>query len=203
MDIVFIVCGILGGIGLGMVISRFSEKSRASRLLTQAKIEADQMVKEARISSENLKRDKMLQAKERFLELKSEHEKVILDRDRKISEVEKRLRDKESQLNSELAKNKNASASLEQTKQEYVRRLELLDKRQDDLERAKNQQISQLEVIAGMTANEAKAQLLESLKAKAESEAMAFAKSKFDEAQLTSEQEAKRIIINTIQRIGT
>lgn len=203
MDIVFIVCGILGGIGLGMVISRFSEKSRASRLLTQAKIEADQMVKEARISSENLKRDKMLQAKERFLELKSEHEKVILDRDRKISEVEKRLRDKESQLNSELAKNKNTSASLEQTKQEYVRRLELLDKRQDDLEKAKNQQISQLEVIAGMTANEAKAQLLESLKAKAESEAMAFAQSKFDEAQLTSEQEAKRIIINTIQRIGT
>ena len=203
MDIVYIACGILGGVGLGAVISRLSQNSRASALLNQAKKEADQMVKEAKISSENLKRDKMLQAKERFLELKSEHEKVILERDRKISEVEKRLRDKESQLNSELAKSKNASTSLEQAKQDYARRLELLDKRQDELEKAKNQQIIQLEVIAGMTANEAKAQLLESLKAKAESAAMAFAQSKFDEAQLTAEQDAKRIIINTIQRIGT
>lgn len=203
MDIVYIACGILGGMGLGMVISRLFLKSRASTLLNQAKIEADQMVKEAKISSENIKRDKMLQAKERFLELKSEHEKVILDRDRKISEVEKRLRDKESQLNSELAKNKNTSTSLEQAKQDYARRLELLDKRQDELEKEKNQQIIQLEVIAGMTASEAKAQLLESLRAKAESAAMAFAQSKFDEAQLTAEQEAKRIIINTIQRIGT
>ncbi len=203
MDIVFIAVGILGGIILGLVISRLSEKSRASKVLDRAKSEAGQIIKEAKTNAENMKRDKMLQAKERFLELKTEHEKVILDRDRKISEVEKRLRDKESQLNSDLAKAKQSNSAHEQAKQDYQRRVELLEKRQEDLDKAKNQQINQLEVISGMSASEAKEQLFESLKDKAKNDAMAYTQAKLDEAQLTAEQEAKRIIINTIQRIGT
>ncbi len=203
MDIVFIAVGILGGIILGLVISRLSEKSRASKVLDRAKSEAGQIIKEAKTNAENMKRDKMLQAKERFLELKTEHEKVILDRDRKISEVEKRLRDKESQLNSDLAKVKQSNSAHAQAKQDYQRRVELLEKRQEDLDKAKNQQINQLEVISGMSASEAKEQLFESLKDKAKNDAMAYTQAKLDEAQLTAEKEAKRIIINTIQRIGT
>jgi len=203
MDIVFIAVGILGGIILGLVISRLSEKSRASKVLDRAKSEAGQIIKEAKTNAENMKRDKMLQAKVRFLELKTEHEKVILDRDRKISEVEKRLRDKESQLNSDLAKVKQSNSAHAQAKQDYQRRVELLEKRQEDLDKAKNQQINQLEVISGMSASEAKEQLFESLKDKAKNDAMAYTQAKLDEAQLTAEKEAKRIIINTIQRIGT
>lgn len=201
--IVYITTGVVAGIFLGLFLAKILEKSKATRLLVQAQNKAENILNEARLSAENLKKDKMLQAKEKFLELKSEHEKVIMERDRKISDIEKRLKNKESQLTSELAKTKNTSAILDQKKEDYQRRLEQLGIRQEELEKTRNQQIKQLEVVSGLSAEEAKNQLLESLKDKANADALTYAQSKIEEAQLTAEQEAKKVIINTIQRIGT
>lgn len=93
-----IIIGVAIGLAIGYVIAKIIEKKSASKFLKQAKKQASSILKEANINAEALKKDKILQAKERFLELKTEHEKVILSRDQKISEAEKRTRDKESQI---------------------------------------------------------------------------------------------------------
>ena len=201
--ILMIVGGVVLGLILGYIIAKSLEKSNASKLIKDAKSEADSILKQAKNDGESIKKDKILQAKEKFIELKSEHEKVILSRDKKMAEAEKRTRDKESQVSSELAKAKKSNQSLEDKIKDYDFRLEFLDKKKDELEKAHKSQIKQLEVISGLSAEDAKAQLIESLKSEAKTDAMSYLQDTLEEAKLTAQQEAKKIIINSIQRIGT
>jgi len=198
-----IVGGVVLGIILGYIIAKSLEKNNASKLIKDAKNEANSILKQANSEGESIKKDKMLQAKEKFIELKSEHEKVILSRDKKMAEAEKRTRDKESQISSELAKHKKANQSLEDKIKDYDFRLEFLEKKKDEVEKAHKSQIKQLEVISGLSAEDAKAQLVESLKSEAKTDAMSYLQDTLEEAKLTAQQEAKKIIINSIQRIGT
>ena len=191
------------GLVIGYVIAKSLEKSNASKLIKDAKHEADSIIKQASSEGESIKKDKILQAKEKFIELKSEHEKVILSRDKKMAEAEKRTRDKESQVSSELAKSKKSNQQLEDKIKDYDFRLEFLEKKRDEVEKAHKSQIKQLEVISGLSAEDAKAQLVESLKNEAKTDAMGYIQDTLEEAKLTAQQEAKKIIINTIQRIGT
>ena len=120
-----------------------------------------------------------------------------------MAEAEKRTRDKESQISSELSKNKKLVDQLESAKKDYELRLGLLDKRQEELDKLHKSQVQQLEVISGISAEDAKTQLVESLKSEAKNDVMSYVQDKMEEAKLTAEQDAKKIIINTIQRIGT
>jgi ribonuclease Y len=120
-----------------------------------------------------------------------------------MAEAEKRTRDKESQISSELSKNKKLGDQLESAKKDYELRLGLLDKRQEELDKLHKNQVQQLEVISGISAEDAKTQLVESLKSEAKNDVMSYVQDKMEEAKLTAEQDAKKIIINTIQRIGT
>jgi ribonuclease Y len=197
--IIFIAIVILIGVGLGIFIQR----RKNTKQLDDANAEAKEILNQSRREADRIKSEKMLQAKERFIELKSEHEKVIFEREKKISDVESRLRDKENKLNNDLNRNKNLSHSLEQKNESLQKRLEKLDTKQKELEASHKIQVEKLETISGLSADEAKKELISSLEKKAESEAMAFAQQSLEEAKLTVEQEAKKIIINTIQRIGT
>ena len=188
---------------VGYGIAKILEKNKASHIIKSAKKRATAIAKQAGKDSESLKKDKMLQAKEKFLELKAEHERVILNRDKKISEAEKRTREKESKVTSELAKTKNLNSSLESKKNEYNERLTFLDKRQAELDKIHRRQVEQLEVISSLSADDAKAQLMESIKDEAKTDAMAYIQNSLEEAKLTAQQEAKKVVINTIQRIGT
>ena len=105
-EVIYPVLTGLVGLILGLIIARFSEKSKANKILNATKKEAKALIKEAKVESEVLKEDKILQAKEKFIELKSEHEKVILSRQKKISEIEIRTRDEESQVQSQVDKTK-------------------------------------------------------------------------------------------------
>ncbi len=201
--ILLIVGGIILGLIIGFFIAKTLEKSNASKLIKNAKKEASSIIKEANHEGESIKKDKILQAKEKFIELKSEHEKVILSRDKKMAESEKRTRDKESQISSELSKQKKINAQIEDQIKDYNYRLEHLEKRKAEVEKVHKSQIQQLEVISGLSAEDAKAQLVESLKGEAKNEAMAYLQDTMEEAKLTAEQDAKKIIINTIQRVGT
>lgn len=201
--ILYIVGAVVLGLVIGFVIAKSLEKGKASKLISDAENESKSILKQAKKDAEALKKDKILQAKEKFIELKAEHEKVILSRDKKMAEVEKRIRDKESQVSNELSKAKKSNQSLEDKKKDYDFRLEFLDKKQDEIEKAHKNQIKQLEVISQLSAEEAKEQLVESLKEEAKTDAMAFIQDRVEEAKLTAQQEAKKIIINTIQRIGT
>jgi len=201
--ILMIFGGLVLGLVIGFIIAKSLEKSNASKLINSAQKEAQSILKQAKNDGESIKKDKMLQAKEKFLELKAEHEKVILSRDKKMAESEKRTRDKESQISSELAKNKKANQSLEDKVKDYDFRLEFLEKKKDEVEKAHKSQIRQLEVISGLSAEDAKSELVESLKSEAKTDAMSYIQKSMEEAKLTAQQDAKKIILNTIQRIGT
>jgi len=191
------------GLIVGYVIAKSLEKSNASKLIKTANKEADTIIREAKKEGESIKKDKILQAKEKFIELKAEHEKVILSRDKKMAEAEKRTRDKESQISSELSKNKKLNLQIEDKVKDYDKRMSYLDKRKDELDKLHKSQVQQLEVISGLSAEDAKSQLVESLKGEAKNDAMAYVQDKMEEAKLTAQQEAKKIVINTIQRVGT
>lgn len=188
---------------IGFAIAKTLEKKQASKIIQEAHKESASLLKEAKSDAENVKKDKILQAKEKFLELKAEHEKFILSKEKKMAEAEKRTRDKESQVSSELSKNKKLNQDIETKVKEYEYNLDFLEKKKSEVERLHKSQIEQLEVISGLSADEAKEQLVASLKEEAKSDAMSYIQAKLEEAKLTAQQDAKKVIINTIQRIGT
>ena len=143
---------------------------------------------------QNIKKDKILQAKERFIELKSEHEEVILGRERKVVEVEKRVRDKESQISNELAKAKKINDDFEAKTVEYTSKIEILDKKQVEVEKMHKSQLNQLEVISGLSAEEASNQLIEGLKAEAKTKAMAQIQDTIEEAKLQNSSIMQKLI---------
>lgn len=202
-NIVTIIIAAVAGLIVGFIIAKLLERSNASQVIKSAKKSADSILKAAKSDAETLKKDKILQAKEKFIELKAEHEKVILNRDKKMADAEKRTRDKESQVSNELSKHKKLNSQLEQKQKEYDDRLNFLDKKSSELEKLHRSQIEQLEVISSLSAEDAKAQLLESLKSEAKTDAMAYIQNTMEEAKMTAQQEAKKVVINTIQRIGT
>lgn len=196
MEYMFVIIAGIAGIAVGalfvwLMIKKSVEK-KAAHLLEEAKAEA-----------EVVKKEKMLQAKEKFLQLKEEHEKAILEREKKISDVENRARQKESSLSQRHEEVKRQERDLENTKKSLHTMQEQVTRKKEELEKTHRRQVEQLEVISGLTADQAKAQLVEALKAEAKTEAMAHVKDLVDEAKLTASKEAKRIVIQSIQRVAT
>ena len=197
-----ILIGVAIGLAIGYVIAKIVERKSASKFLKQAKKQATSILKEANFNAEALKKDKMLQAKERFLELKSEHQKLILSRDQKISEAEKRVRDKESQISQQLDKSKKVNLEIEEKIEDYAKKVEYFEKKNTEVDKLHRRQVEQLEVISGLSAEDAKKELNESLKEEAKADAMVFIQETLEEAKFTAQQDAKKIILNTIQRVG-
>ena len=205
METIAIMEAVIGlGLGLiiGLVINKILEKKKGSTIIKTAKRTAANRVKTAHKEADAIKKDKILQAKERFIELKAEHEKVVLAREKKIVDVEKRIRDKESQVSSELDKNRRLNKELTLKEKDYNYKLEFLEKKQVEVEKIHKRQVEQLEVISGISAEDAKSELITSLKDEAKSDAMSYVQDILEEAKLTAEQDARKIILSTIQRVG-
>jgi ribonuclease Y len=196
-----ILVGVVG-IAVGFIIAKMLEKTKANKLLKETDKEAKSILKEAKIEAEAIKKDKILQAKEKFIELKAEHEKVILSREKKMSDVEKRIRDKESRVSSELDKNKKLSQSLEKKTSDLDYKLDFLEKRESEVEKLHKRHVDMLEQISGFSADEAKTELVASLKEEAKADAMSFIQETLEEAKMTAQQEARKVVLNTIQRVG-
>ncbi|MDC0210136.1 ribonuclease Y [Flavobacteriaceae bacterium] len=194
---------VLVGIAIGFIISKILEKSSVSKTLNNAKSEAERIIKSSKIEGENLKKDKIFQAKEKFLELKSEHEKHILNREKDLTEVQKRIKDKESQLSNEIVINKKNNQSLSDKINSLNKKIELSEKKDIQLEKMHKEQIVKLEKISSLSASEAKKELLKSLTEETKTEALELTQNIIEEAKLSARQDAKKIIINTIQRVGT
>lgn len=163
----------------------------------------DEIIQKAEIEAENIRKEKIFQAKEKFLQLKSEHEQYINEKNNQLREAENRLKQKENtvnQQNSELnRKHREADAIRENLKGQ----VELVTKKAEEYERLRTEAIKQIENIAGMTAAEAKNQLMENMKAEARSQAQSYINDVMDDARMNASKEAKRIVINTIQRTAT
>ena len=193
---------LIGGF-LGSFLTKVRDKQNSRSLVNNAKSNANSIIQKAKSEAENLKKDKIIQAKERFLELKSEHEKMILSKDKRIAEAEKRISDKETKLNNQISNNKISLDDLNLKIKDFERRISIVKKKESELDKLHDQKVKQLESISGLKADDAISQLKESLKSQAKNDVMKFIQDKMEEAKLTVEQDAKKIIINTIQRIGS
>lgn len=198
-----VIIGAVVGLLAGYSITILLQKRKGAAALVSAQKEAKSILKEAEKDAQQIKKDKIFQAKEKFLELKAEHEKVILAKDKKMAEAEKRIRDKESQVGSELKKNRVLNEQLEKELKEIEGRVERMDRKEQEIEKMHQNQVKQLEVISGLSADDAKAELVNSLKDQAKTDAMAFIQNAVEEAKMTAQQEARKVVIKTIQRIGT
>ncbi len=174
------------------------------------KNKADKILKEAEAEAQVIKKEKILQAKEKFLQLKSEHEKYIAEKNSKISVIENKQKQRESSLNQrrdELQKKQKdfeiKRKEVDTIKDNLTHQLDLVEKKNTELEKITRQQVEKLETIAGISATEAKEQMMESLKEEAKTEAMSTINDIMEEAKMTATKEAKRIVIQTIQRVGT
>ena len=190
--LIYIIVGV-GGLLLGFLFTNFvikkSVEKKSERLLIEAKEKA-----------EVLKKDKILQAKEKFLQLKSDHEKVIQEKNRNIQKSENRLKQREATFNQKQEEFKRKEREVDSIRSNLNAQLDLLNKRQVDIEKSHKIQVEALEKISGLSATEAKVQLIETLKDEAKTEAMIHINEIMDEARLTANREAKKVVIETIQR---
>lgn len=161
------------------------------------------IIREAEAEAEVIKKDKILQAKEKFLQLKSEHEKEINNRNAKILAVENKLKQKETAVSQKFEELQRKNKEIETIRENLTNQIELVDKKSDELDKMHKQQVDKLESISGMSADEAKELLMESLKNEARTEAMSYINDIMDEAKINANKEAKRIVLNTIQRVST
>ena len=163
----------------------------------------DAIIEKAELEAENIKQQKILQAKEKFLQLKSEHEDYVNSKNKQLADKENALRQKESQLGQLSGELGRKQHELDSAKGQVRSQMEKLERKQEECDKLLAQTNKQLETIAGMTAAEAKNMLVENLKAEARTEAQAYINDTMDDARLNAAKEAKRIVINTIQRTAT
>ena len=195
MEAVSIILGVVGaaaGAGASYVLINKSNNSKAKSIIDNAEKEG-----------ERIKADKLLQAKEKFFQLKTEHEKVISERNQKAQQKENSLNQRENTINQKQNEIKKLEREVEVNREKLNAQLELVKKKESEVEKLHKRQVEQLEAMAGITADKAKEQLVEALKAEAKTNAMEFVQTSIEEAKITATKEAKKIIIQTIQRMST
>ncbi|MDR0660570.1 MAG: ribonuclease Y [Prevotellaceae bacterium] len=161
------------------------------------------MLREVEFEAENLKKEKILQAKEKFLHMKSEFDKEVAERNSKLSQAENRIKQKESTLNQQTGELQRKQKEVDAIKENLTNQIELVEKRIDEYEKLRKEQIEKLEALAGMSAETAKNMLVESLKSEAKTQAMSYINEVIDEAKMTATKEAKKIVVKSIQRVAT
>jgi len=170
---------------------------------TLMKRKSSNMIKEAEGEAEMIKQQKILQAKEKFLQLKEEHEKIINEKNSKIIQRENELKQKEFSLSQKQEDLQRKNTEMEAIRENLSLQLDIVEKKKEELERSHRMQVEQLETISGLSAEEAKSQLIESLKEEARTEAMSLINEIVDEAKMTANKESKNIVIKTIQRVAS
>ncbi|MGM0612644.1 MAG: ribonuclease Y [Bacteroidota bacterium] len=196
MELVWIIIAGIAGVGLGVLIA-------ATVIRKNIVKKSNQILEEAKAEAEVIKKEKIIQAKEKFLQLKSEHEKVINERNQNIQSAESKLRQKEENFKKRQEELANKQKEVKQIRENLNNQLEIVEKKQADLDKMHNRQVEQLETISGLSAADAKAELVESLKAEAKTEAMAHINDIVEEAKDNANMEAKKVVINTVQRTAT
>ncbi len=193
--IIYIVIGV-AAMGLGILASiTFLRKALEKK--------SQQILKDAKAEAEVIKKEKILQAKEKFLQLKADHEKFVSSKNNEIASIENRAKQKESAVSQKLEELNKKQKETASTKEQLDQQIEISKRKQQELEKAHKQQLEKLEAISGMSADEAKAQMVESLKDEAHSDAQTYIKDIMEEARLTAVKEARKIVVQSIQRTAT
>lgn len=197
--IIGVVAGFLGGGTLSYFMWDKALKARKRKI-----------VREAEAEGEVIKKDKMLQAKEKFLQLKSEHEKQVNERNQKVVALENRMKQQESafqqkrnEFQREVKNFETEKRDVEVLRENLTAQMTMVEQKTEELEKLHRQQLEMLEQVSGMSAEDAKAQMVESLKEEAKTEAMSYINEIMEEAKQTASKEAKKVVVKTIQRVAT
>jgi ribonuclease Y len=190
--VIGIVIGVVIGAVIGFLIFNNLLKSKKATL-----------IKEAELEGESVKKDKILQAKEKFLSLKEEHEKSINHKNQKLQERENKFSQKDKTLNQKIEEFNRKDKKVKSLEENLSRQLEITSTKQSELDKLHHKQVSELEKLSGYSVEEAKSQLVQALKDEARTDAMAYIKDIQDEAKLEANKEAKKIVIQSIQRVAT
>ncbi|QEH43843.1 ribonuclease Y [Chitinophaga sp. XS-30] len=194
-----IIVGVVA-LAIGILLGKLIFAKNTQRKIQEAEDQAKRIVAEGQLSAETLKKDKLLEAKEKYLQMKSEHEKEVLQRNQKISESENRIKQKEQGLNQKTEQLQKQVAENESIKENLGRQIELVNIKRSELEKHQEEHIRRLEKVAALSAEEARQQLVESLKEEARSQAMSHIQEIIEDAKTKANKEAKKIIIQSIQR---
>ena len=192
MEIVLILLGLIGGGASTFFIQKTALKAQTAKVLKNAEIEA-----------ENIRKERALQAKETFLKQKEEHEIFIKDRERKLQSNEDRARSKEKNIDQKLEEFERKEQEIEKLKSTYESKFEILELRMQDADKTQQKRVEELSKISNMSAEDAKKMLMEALTDEARTGAMATIKEITEEAKLNANREARKIVIQSIQRVAT
>ena len=197
-----ILYAIIGGAALviGIVAGKLVFSKNTKKQIADAESLSQNIIREAELRGETIKKEKELEAKERFVQMKANHEREVLDRNRKINDSENRTRQKEQTINQKEGNLDKTIKENEAIKEHLNRQIELVNIKRTELEKHQEEHIRRLEKIAGLTADEARSQLIESLKQEAQTKAMGLQQEIIEEAKQKANKEARKIIIQTIQR---
>jgi ribonucrease Y len=196
LSIIIGVIALVAGIILGKLL--FSKNTR--RRIEEAELQSQTILKEANLRAETVRKEKELEAKERFVQMKAAHEKEVNDRNRKINDTENRIRQREQTINQKETSLDKQIKDNDVIKENLNRQIELVNIKRTELEKHQEEHIRRLEKIAGLSADEAKSQLVESLRNEAHTQALGIQQEIIDEARQKANKEARKIIIQTIQR---
>lgn len=185
---------------VGIIAGKFIFAKDTRKRIEEAELQAQTLIKEAELRAETIRKEKELEAKERFVQLKAEHEREVLERNRKVGEGENRIKQKELSINQKTEHLERQIKENDAIKQNLNRQIEVVNLKQAELEKHQEEHTRRLEKISGLTAEEAKAQLVESLKQEAHSQALGMQQEIIDEAKQKANKEARKIIIQSIQR---
>ena len=197
--ILYIIIGAVTLI-IGVIAGRFAFAKNTKKQVEEADLIAQSLIKEAQLRAENIRKEKELEAKEKFVQLKSEYDREINERTRKISETENRARQKEQSINQKEGGLDKQIKENEAIKENLNRQIEVVNIKRTELEKHQEEHIRRLEKIAGLSAEEAKNQLIESLKQEAHSRALTIQQEIIEDAKLKANKEARKIVIQSIQR---
>lgn len=199
MDVIAIIVALVALVA-GIAGGKFLFAANTKKQIEDAANEAKRIISEAENKAETLKKEKLLEAKEKFVQMKADHDKEVLERNKKITEAEGRVKGMEQSFN---AKNANLDKQIKENdaiKENLNRQLEVVNQKRTELEKHQEEHIKRLEKIAGLTADEARNQIIESLRQEATTRALAIQQEILDDAKLKANKEARKIIIQTIQR---
>ncbi len=193
---------IVGAIALiaGILLGKILFAKNTKQLLENAKEQAQQIISDAQSKAETLKKEKQLEAKEHFVQLKAEYEKAVIQRNQKLNDAENRIKQREQSINQKDQNIERMIKENEVIKQNLNRQVEVVNIKRTELEKHQEEHIKRLEKVSGLSVEEAKAQLIETLKNEANSQALSIQQEIVDDAKLRANKEARKIIIQTIQR---
>jgi ribonuclease Y len=195
-----IIGGVVIALGLGVVIGRIASRSGLKSIETNARKQADKIVSDAKREADNLRKDKELEAKEKFLKLKSDFDREVGNRKKKVEDAERALKQSEQSISQKKKENEKRKKENESIRQGLNDQLEIVNKKQQELEKQNDAYVAKLESVANLSATDAKQELIESLKEEAKTKALAQVKDIVDDAKQKANKEAKKIIVQTIQR---